>query len=216
MNRKGYFLAEAMIAIVILGVVASAFTAMSYYANVESNLLKLQNTKLILDIARSRLIHESKDVDSDSFFELLKENNDSTIPLQIGVGTDAWGRRIHYITSDFGDKNDVNSSYADTQATISPNDNILGRLMSYGEDGMLQTDTTDATAQEDDIMIEIGVGEVNHFKLYGGSEISTQTRNYNSAIVSDEEPSNPNNGTLWFDTNASETKIYNEGNWTKI
>lgn len=216
MNRKGYFLAEAMIAIIILGVVASAFTAMSYYAHVESNLLKLQNTKLILDIARSRLIQASKDIDLDSYFELLKENNDSTIPIQIGAGTDAWGRRIHYITSDFGSKNDTNSTYADIQDAISPNDNIMGRLISYGEDGILQTDSTDETVQEDDVMVEIGVGEVNHFKLYGGSEITTQTRNYNSAVVSDVAPNSPINGTLWYDTNASKMKVYNVNVWEEI
>lgn len=215
MNRKGYFLVEAMIAIIILGVVASAFTAMSYYAHVESNLLKLQNTKLILDIARSRLIQESNDIDSDSFFELLKENNDSTIPIQIGVGTDAWGRRIHYTTSDFGDANG-NSTYANTQVAISPNSNIMGRLISDGEDGILQTNISDATAQEDDIMLEIGVGEVNHFKLYGGSEIAIETRNYNSAIVSDVAPSAPINGTLWFDTISSKMKIYNVNVWEEI
>ncbi len=216
--RRGYILAEAMIAVIIVGVVAAAFTAMSYYAHVESNLLKLQNSKIMLDIIRSRLIQNAADVDSDSFFELPKENNDSTLPPFVGVTSDAWGRTIYYTTRDLGLDNDVNASYADGNVSISPTANVMGRLISRGEDGILQTGATDTQARQDDIMIEIGVGEVNHFKLYGGSEISGETRNYNSAIVSDTEPATPANGTLWFDTTVSKMKIYSQsdGNWTQL
>ncbi|MCK4974101.1 MAG: hypothetical protein KAR81_02530, partial [Sulfurimonas sp.] len=75
---------------------------------------------------------------------------------------------------------------------------------------------TDSVAQNDDLMLEIGVGEVNHFKLYGSSEITAETRGYNSAIVSDTEPTTPINGSLWFDTISSKLKIYSQtdSNWT--
>ena len=213
--RGGYLLVEAMIAIIIAGIIAAVFTTMNYYTHIQSNILKQQNTKTILEVVRSRLINLAEDPDSDSYFELLKEEADSTLPISIGLGTDAWAKRIYYYTIDLGTTN-VDASYADTNTSISPNDNILGRLVSSGIDMTLDTNATDSVAQNDDLMLEIGVGEVNHFKLYGSSEITAETRGYNSAIVSDTEPTTPINGSLWFDTISSKLKIYSQtdSNWT--
>jgi len=216
--RKGYFLLEAMIAIVVAGIVATIFTTMSYYTNIQSNLLKQQNTKNILEITRSRLINRAKDVDSDSFFEPLKEDDNNTLPADIGLGVDAWGKRIYYYTYDFGDENDDDSNYADTNDSISPNDNIAARLVSSGQDMTLDTDKDDSEAQNDDLMLEIAIGELNHFKLYSGSEISDEIKAYNSAIVSDTEPDPKYNGTLWYDTNDAKLKMYDKDNdnWINI
>jgi len=215
-KKDAYLLFEAMVAIIIAGVIATIFTTMSYYYSIQSNLLKRQNTKTILEVSRSRLVNRAKDVDNDSYFELLKQEDDNTIPTQIGTGVDAWGKRIYYYTYDFGDENDDDSDYADTNDTISPNDNIAGRLLSSGDDMVLDTDENDSVAQNDDIMLEIGICELNHFKLYGSSEITTQTRAYNSAIVSATPPQNPYNGTLWYDTDNSKIKMYDEANDTWI
>lgn len=216
--RKGYFLIEAMIAIIIAGIVAGAFTMMNYYTQIQSDLLKQQNTKTMLEVIRSRLVNLAADPDSDSYFELPKEDSNNTTPISIGLGTDAWSKKIYYYTIDLGIANTVDSSYADTNASISPNANIAGRLISTGEDMILNTDSNDSTAQNDDLMLEIGVGEINHFKLYGSSEITTQTRGYNSAIVSASEPTTPIDGSLWFDTNVSVLKVYSQtdANWTSI
>ncbi|MCW8894804.1 MAG: hypothetical protein OQK48_08750 [Sulfurimonas sp.] len=214
--RSGYFLVEAMIAIIITGIVAGAFTMMNYYTSIQSDILKQQNTKTILEIVRSRLISLATDPDSDSYFELPKEDANNTLPVSIGVGTDAWGKLIYYSTIDLGIPNVVDGNYSDTNTSISPNNNIAGRLISYGEDMILSTDSNHSTAQGDDIMLEIGLGELNHFKLYGSSEISTETRGYNSAIVSASEPATPINGALWYDTVTSKLKIYSQtdSNWT--
>ncbi len=214
--RGGYLLVEAMIAIIIAGIIAAVFTTMNYYTHIQSNMLKQQNTKTILEVVRSRLLNLSEDPDSDSYFELLKEEADNTLPISIGLGTDAWAKRIYYYTVDLGVSDGTNAPYADTNTSISPNDNILGRLVSSGQDMILDTNATDSVAQNDDLMLEIGVGEVNHFKLYGSSEITTETRGYNSAIVSDTEPATPINGSLWFDTTSSKLKIYSQtdSNWT--
>ncbi|MEA3371691.1 MAG: hypothetical protein U9Q40_10160 [Campylobacterota bacterium] len=206
--RKGYLLAEALLGILIAGIVATVFTTMNYYAHIQSNMLKQQNTKTILEVLRSRLINSAEDPDSDSYFELLKEEADNTLPVSVGLGTDAWAKRIYYYTVDLGVSDGTNAPYADTTTSISPNDNIAGRLLSSGEDMVLDTTSTDSVAQNDDLMLEIGVGELNHFKLYGGSEITTETRGYNSAIVSATEPVSPIEGTLWYDTGASVLKIY--------
>jgi len=211
-RKNAYLLFEAMIAILIAGVAATIFTTMGYYSNIQANLLKTQNTKTILEVTRSRLVNRAKDVDTDSYFELLKEDENSTLPAGIGTGLDAWSKRIYYYTYDFGDANDVDDNYSDTNNTISPNDNIAGRLVSSGQDMVLDTDENDSVAQNDDLMLEIGIGEINHFKLYGSSEITTQTRGYNSAIVSDTEPNNPYDGTLWYDTNNSKFKMYDKAN----
>lgn len=217
MLRSGYFLVEALIAIIIAGVVASVFTMMSYYTNIQSSMLKQQNTKTILEIVRSRLINLAIDADNDSFFELPKEDTNNTLPVDVGIGTDAWGKTIFYSTIDFGIENN-DSNYADTNASISPNTNIAGRLISYGEDMTLSTNSTHSKAQGDDIMLEIGLGELNHFKLYASSEITTETRGYNSAIVSATEPATPINGSLWYDTIALKLKIYSQtdANWTTL
>jgi len=216
--RRAYLMIEAMIAIVIAGVVATIFTTMSYYTNIQSNVLKQQNTKTILEVVRSRLLASAKDVDSDSYFELLKQEADNTLPVSVGLGTDAWAKRIYYYTIDLGAVNGVDATYADTNTAISPNANIAGRLVSSGEDMILDTDATHQTAQGDDLMLEIGVGELNHFKLYGSSEITTETRGYNSAIVSDTAPTSPINGTLWYDTINSVLKIYSSDSdtWTAL
>jgi len=218
MQKNGYLLLEAMIAIIIAGVVATIFTTMSYYTNIQANLLKQQNTKTILEVTRSRLVNLAKDVDSDSYFELLKEDENKTLPTSIGLGLDAWAKRIYYYTYDFGDENTQDSDYADKNDTISPNDNIAGRLVSSGQDMVLNTDENDSVAQNDDLMLEVGIGELNHFKLYGSSEITSQTRGYNSAIVSDTEPDNPYHGTLWYDTNNTQLKMYDKpnDNWIDI
>ncbi len=216
--RKAYLLAEAMIAVIIAGIVAAVFTTMNYYTHLQSNVLKQQNTKTILEVVRSRLINLAQNPDDDAYFELLKEDANNTLPLNLGLGVDAWGAKIFYATVDLGDSDGTNTPYADTNTSISPNENIAARLVSTGEDRILQTTATDTTAQGDDLILEIGVGELNHYKLYGSSEISTQTRGYNSAIVSDTEPSSPINGTLWYDTINSSLKIYSQTdtNWTAL
>jgi len=216
--RKAYLLAEAMIAVIIAGIVAAVFTTMNYYTHLQSNVLKQQNTKTILEVVRSRLINLAQNPDDDAYFELLKEDANNTLPLNIGLGVDAWGAKIFYATVDLGDSDGTNTPYADTNTSISPNENIAARLVSTGEDRILQTTATDTTAQGDDVILEIGVGELNHYKLYGSSEISTQTRGYNSAIVSDTEPLSPINGTLWYDTINSSLKIYSQTdtNWTAL
>ena len=88
--RSGYLLAEAMIAVIIAGVIAAIFTTMNYYTHPQANTLKQQSTKTILEVIRSRLLYSAKDVDSDSFFELLKEEADNTLPLSLGAGSEAW------------------------------------------------------------------------------------------------------------------------------
>ncbi len=224
MKRKAYLLIEALMAVMIAGIVAAVFTTMNYYTHIQSNILKQQNTKTILDVVRSRLLDSADDPDTDSYFELLKEDSNNTLPVNIGLGTDAWAKRIYYYTIDLGVSDGNNAPFADTTTSISPNANIAGRLVSSGEDLTLNTSATDATAQGDDLMLEIGIGELNHFKLYSGSEINGETRAYNSVIISDTAPENPIHGTLWFDTSdtsgfpASDgtLKMYDSNNDTWI
>lgn len=206
-------LLEALIAIAIAGAVAVIFTTMGYYVYIQSNMLKEQNTKMILDVVRSRLLDLAKDVDNDSYFELLKPQNGDEVPLKIGIVNDAWGNKIYYKAVDLGEINDQNSSYIDTNESISPNPNVVARLISGGANMKIDTNVTDATAKDDDIMLEIALGELNHYKLYGGSEISNETRGYNSAIVSQNPPTTPLEGTLWFDSNTSKLKIYTNSAW---
>ena len=127
-------------------------------------------------------------------------------------------KKSKIIGIDLGTTNTVDSNYSDTNTSISPNSNIAGRLISYGENMTLDTNSTDSAAQYDDLMLEIGLGELNHFKLYGSSEITTETRGYNSAIVSATEPATPINGSLWYDTTTSKLKIYSstDVNWTTL
>lgn len=216
--RKGMMLVEVMISIIMAGILAAVLATMGYYTIIQGNTLKQQNSKTMLEVIRSRLLNQASNPDNDAYFELLKEAADNTVPVSIGLGKDAWGRNIFYGTFDFGMHN-TNATYADNNSTsISPNSNVLGRLISKGEDGVLQTLATDATAKGDDILLEIGIGETNHLKLYNGSEVSTQTRGYNSAIISSSAPASPLNGTLWYcDTNAT-LNMYNASTsqWTQI
>lgn len=216
--KKGFMLVEVMVAIIMAGILAAVLATMGYYTVIQGNTLKQQNSKTMLEVIRSRLLNLAANPDNDSYFELLKEETNSTVPIVVGLGKDAWGHNIYYTTYDFGTHN-VNATYADNNTTsISPNPNVLGRLISRGEDGILDTNASDSAARNDDIMIEIGIGETNHLKLYNGSEVTTQTRGYNSAIVSHTAPASPINGTLWYsDTNAT-LYMYNatDANWTKI
>lgn len=213
-------LLEVMIAIIMAGILAAVLGTIGYYTVMQGNTLKMQNTKTILEVIRSRLVNLAANPDNDAYFELLKEDDNNTVPVAAGLGKDAWGRNIFYSTYDFGDANG-NSSYAQNTTSISPNANVLGRLISSGEDGILQTNATHSAAQGDDLMIEIGIGETNHLKLYGGSEITTQTRGYNSAIVtlsSEAFPSSPINGTIVFHRDTNLTYIYdiNTTSWVQI
>jgi len=213
--KKGFMLVEVMIAIIMAGVIAAVLATMGYYTMIQGNSLKHQNTKTILEVIRSRLVGLATDPDTDSYFELLKQDVNSTVPVSVGLGKDAWGHNIYYTTYDFGIANVINPLYADTNTSISPNANVLGRLISAGEDGILDTNATSSTALGDDLMIEIGIGETNHLKLYGGSEITTQTRGYNSAIVSPSTtpPTSPITGTLWFQSDTNLTKVWNGTAW---
>lgn len=214
--KKGFMLVEVMIAIIMAGILAAVLATMGYYTIMQGNTLKQQNSKTILEVIRSRLLNTAANPDSDSYFELLKEVN-STIPVIIGLGKDAWGRNIFYSTYDFGDANG-NATYAQNTLSISPNANVLGRLISRGEDGVLDTTATDSVSKNDDIMLEIGIGETNHLKLYNGSEVSTQTRGYNSAIISPTAPLSPINGALWYCDVNSTLNMYNSTTmtWTKV
>jgi len=215
--KKGFMLVEVMIAIIMAGILAAVLATMGYYTIMQGNTLKQQNSKTMLEVIRSRLLNTASNPDNDSYFELLHEVN-STVPVVIGLGKDAWGRNITYSTFDYGTHN-ANPTYADNNTTsISPNSNILGRLVSPGEDGVLQTNATHSAAQGDDIMLEIGIGETNHLKLYNGSEVSTQTRGYNSAIISPTAPLSPINGTLWYCDTNSTLNMYNSTTmtWTKV
>lgn len=206
-KRGGFLLAEAMIAIIIVGTIAAIFSSISYYTYIQSNLLKRQNTTMILSVIRSRLLLLAQNPDGDLYFELLKEEISNGVPVNIGMTSDGWGRAIRYFPIDLGVPNADVTLTSNTTA-ISPNANILARLLSAGEDGVFSTAATDATAQGDDVMLEIGVGETNHYKLYGGSEITTQTRGYNSAVVSASAPTDPIEGMLWYDTSIPIMKIY--------
>ena len=62
--RRAYLLAEAMIAVIIAGIVAAVFTTMNYYTHLQANVLKQQNTKTILEVVRSRLVNLASDPDS--------------------------------------------------------------------------------------------------------------------------------------------------------
>ncbi|ADR32833.1 hypothetical protein Sulku_0166 [Sulfuricurvum kujiense DSM 16994] len=218
--RQGFMLIEVMLAIVMAGILAAVLATMGYYTVIQGNTLKQQNSKTMLEVIRSRLLNTASNPDNDAYFELLKEVN-ATVPVVIGLGKDAWGRNISYTTYDFGTHN-TNATYADNNTTsISPNANVLGRLLSRGEDGILQTNATHSSAQGDDILLEIGIGETNHMKLYNGSEVSTQTRGYNSAIVAlstDPYPASPINGTILFLRDTNVTKIYdsNTSDWIQI
>ncbi|WP_295055959.1 hypothetical protein [Sulfuricurvum sp.] len=217
MMKKGFMLVEVMVAIIMAGILAAVLATMGYYTVIQGNTLKQQNSKTMLEVIRSRLLNLAANPDNDSYFELLKEETNSTVPIVVGLGKDAWGHNIYYTTYDYGTDNN-NTVYANTKTVISPNPNVLGRLISRGEDGILDTNASDSVARNDDIMIEIGIGETNHLKLYNGSEVTTQTRGYNSAIVSHTAPASPINGTLWYsDTNAT-LYMYNatDANWTKI
>jgi hypothetical protein len=211
-NRRAYFLAEAMIAIIIAGSIATVYVSMSYYTNIQANLMKYQNTKTILDVIRSRIIHDAQDPDSDNYFEPLKEDGSSELPASIGLGVDAWGKRIKYTTFDFNDSN-IDPNYANTTDQISPNSEVAARLLSSGENLSFETDENNATAQGDDLLLEITTSEINHYKLYGGKVL-----NFNTAVVSATEPTLEIDGTLWYDTNASKLKIYSkaDNNWSEI
>lgn len=216
--KKGVMLIEIIIAVLMAGAIAAVLATIGYYTMIQGNTLKQQNTKSMLEVIRSRLLNLAANPDSDAYFELLKEEGNNTVPVVVGLGKDGWGRNIYYSTFDFGAHN-TNATYADNNTTsISPNTNILGRLISKGEDGILQTDANSSTAQGDDILLEIGIGETNHMKLYNGSEVSTQTRGYNSAIVSTTAPASPINGTLWYSETNSTLYMYdlNSSSWKQI
>ncbi len=219
-TKKGFMLLEVMIAVIMAGAIAAVLATIGYYTMIQGNTLKYQNTKTILEVIRSRLVGLASNPDNDAYFELLKEDANSTVPVKVGLGKDAWGRNIFYLTYDFGTLNTFDGNYTSNQTAIAPvsNLNVMGRLISLGEDGILQTNATHATAQGDDLMIEIGIGETNHLKLYGGSEITTQTRGYNSAIVSTTTPLTPINGTIWFNRDTNITQVYdaNTSTWVRV
>ena len=216
-QRRGFLLVEAMITVIMAGVIAAIFSAISYYTYIQSNLLKRQNTTMILEVIRSRLLVLAQNPDGDLYYELPKEGASNGVPVNVGMVNDGWGRPIHYTPKDWGTLNTVDATLTNnTSAAISPNENILGRLISGGEDGNITTTATDVIAKGDDVMLEIGIGEMNHYKLYGGSEITTQTRGYNSAIVSAVEPMSPSDGTLWYDKNIGKMKIYELGSLSWI
>jgi len=89
--KKAYILAELAVGMIIAALLAGAFTAMGYYINITSNTLKHENSKIILDVIRSRLLHLAKDVDDDGYFELLMHEDGMGIPLEAGISIDAWG-----------------------------------------------------------------------------------------------------------------------------
>lgn len=215
--KKGFMLVEVMVAIIMAGILAAVLATMGYYTVMQGNTLKQQNSKTMLEIMRSRLLNLAANPDSDSYFELLKEDANNTVPVVVGLGKDAWGRNVFYSTYDFGADNN-NSTYANTKTAISPNSNVMGRLISRGEDGILDTTATDSVAKNDDIMLEIGIGETNHLKLYNGSEVTTETRGYNSAIVSTTAPASPINGTLWYNESNMTLNMYdlNTTSWKQI
>jgi type II secretory pathway pseudopilin PulG len=218
--RRGIMLVEVMIAIILAGVLAAVLGTMGYYTMMQGNTLKQQNSKTMLEVIRSRLLNAAANPDSDSYFELLKEDENNTVPIVIGLGKDAWGRNIFYSTYDFGDANG-NTTYAQNTVSISPNANVLGRLISRGEDGILDTDPSHTAAQNDDILLEIGIGETNHLKLYNGSEVVNETRGYNSAVVIatiGDLPASAINGTIVFVRDTNATLIYdsNISDWIQI
>jgi type II secretory pathway pseudopilin PulG len=212
-RKRGFLLLEAIIAVMIAGVVAMVFTSINYYANIQSNMVKIQTTKQSLEVIRSRLLDSANDIDSDGYFELLASDSNN-LPTAISLTTDSWGRAIVYYPQDIGVVN-TNSTYTQNRSNISPNSNIVARVISAGEDGNIETTATDSKAIGDDIVLEISTGELNHYKLYKGSEVSSQTRGYNSAIISNTAPTSPTNGLIWLDTSTTpnELKVYDGTSW---
>jgi type II secretory pathway pseudopilin PulG len=78
--KKGFMLVEVMIAIIMAGVLAAVLATMGYYTLMQGNTLKQQNSKTMLEVIRSRLLNAAANPDNDSYFELLQEDTNNTVP----------------------------------------------------------------------------------------------------------------------------------------
>lgn len=216
-NKKGYILIGTLLSISIASMLSYILYTQTITTKQNIDASLHNNTKQILIGVKAQLINQQADPDNDGKPELLKETNTYELPPSlIGVKTDGWGRTLVYCSWDLAPGINTNPNYSQ-RTTTAPIANLIGRVISKGLDGILQTDCLTATNKlGDDLITDIYLGDALYSKLYSGTNISEATRGYNSVIYSPTEPSEKIIGLLWTNPSTNITQIWTGNTWVKI
>lgn len=123
--------------------------------------IKSHLTKTRMLTIRNVVASKAKDVDSDGYYEVLKEGASNTVPASISVNSkDEWGTDLRYCTWDSQNCNQTDATYtqnnpnAPCAGVLPPSTNLVLRLISAGKDKTFQTDCLSVSSSGDDIMMD--------------------------------------------------------------
>lgn len=162
-NNNGFAIADIVIAVAAMTFLIAIIIGFGGNVFSVSSLSKSVSTKNVLQQIKNVIIENARDVDSDTYYEVWKEQSGNGLPVgYTGTAIDAWGSALKYCTWDLGSANTVDPAYSDNFVPP-PQPGLVARIISAGRDRIMQTSCTDAVAQGDDIIAEIYHNEINSF-----------------------------------------------------
>lgn len=168
-NNHGFTMLAVALSIVLIPTMILVATQQYSVATKTAALQHSTSTKNNLTVIKNWLLANSKDVDNDTYPELVHEGTNNALPLSIPTRiNDDWGSPIRYYTWDLGSAN-VNPVYSQNN-TAPPLPNLIGRIISAGKDGIFQTTAASTSAQGDDIVIDIFATDVGASDTSGWKE----------------------------------------------
>ena len=160
-NERGFILVGAAIALALIPTALLVSMQATDALTKTSRFFQTAKTRNQMVALSEFLFADSKNPDSDAYFELRKPDPGNAIPLAVlgSVPNDEFGTPFRYYAWDLGAPNAADANYSQTVlpfADPNPDPNkIIGRILSAGKDKTFQTGATDATALGDDIVLEI-------------------------------------------------------------
>lgn len=162
-NNKGFAIADIVIAVAAMTFLIAIIIGFGGNVFSVSSLSKSVSTKNVLQQIKNVIIENARDVDSDTYYEVWKEQSGNGLPVgYTGTAIDAWGSALKYCTWDLGSANTVDTAYSDNFVTP-PQPGLVARIISAGRDRIMQTSCTDTVAQGDDFIAEVYHNEINSF-----------------------------------------------------
>jgi hypothetical protein len=153
-NNRGFTMLAVALSIVLIPTMVLVATQQYSISTKTASLQHSTSTKNNFVSVKNWIISTSKDIDSDSSVELLKEGTGNTLPTSIPIRTtDDWGGQIKYYTWDLATAN-TNVLYSQNN-TAPPLTDLIGRIISAGKDGIFQNTNLTATSLGDDIVFDI-------------------------------------------------------------
>ena len=155
LQEQGYALVGLVVVMSLMPALVLVTTSIIQSANGATRYQKSMVTKQRMLTIKAWLIQQAKDPDNDGIYELPAEGAGNMLPASLPMtSNDEWGKSFVYCTWDLGAAN-TNTGYS-TNHSVPPVSNLIGRIVSLGQNMTAETACSTATISGgDDQMVDI-------------------------------------------------------------